>query len=268
MSSSGGPGPTPLEPDPVGSVGSTAPVALVTGASRGIGAAVAALAAARGYAVCVNYASDRAAAESVVAGVEALGGTARAVRADVASEADVLALFRAGAELGPITLVVNNAATAAGYGPLADLDAAATLRMLEVNVLGTILCCREAVRSMATSRGGAGGCIVNISSGAARHGGATEWVDYAASKGAIDTLTMGLAREVASEGIRVNCVRPGLVDTDFNLHAPAGRAERITPSIPMGRIGTPAEIADAVLWLASPGASFTTGAILDVSGGR
>lgn len=244
------------------------PVALVTGASRGIGAAVARLAATRGYAVCVNFTADAAAAAAVVDHIVAGGGTAVAVQADVADEAQVAELFAACDALGRLELLVNNAGIAAGYGPLAELDAGATRRMLEVNVLGALLCAREAVRRMSTARGGAGGSIVNVSSAAARIGGATEWVDYAASKGAIDTMTLGLAREVAAEGIRVNAVRPGLVDTDFNLYATPGRVERIAPSIPLGRVGTPDEIADAVLWLASPGASFTVGAILDVTGGR
>ena len=244
------------------------PVALVTGASRGIGAAVARLAAARGYAVCVNYAADAAAADATVAAIEAAGGVARAVAADVSDDADVLRLFAEADAMGPLALLVNNAGIAARYGPVAELDAAATRRMLEVNVLGVLLCAREAVRRMSTDTGGAGGVIVNISSAAARIGGATEWVDYASSKGAVDTLTLGLAREVASQGIRVNAVRPGLVDTEFNDHATPGRLARIAPLIPLQRPGTPEEIADAVLWLASPGASYTTGAIVDVAGGR
>ncbi len=243
-------------------------VAIVTGASRGIGAAVARLAAQRGYAVCVNYANDERAAAGVVEEIEEMGGEARAVAADVALEADVLRLFAAADELGPLALLVNNAGVAAGYGPVADIDVEATRRMLEVNVLGALVCAREAVRRMSTTRGGDGGVIVNISSAAARVGGATEWVDYAASKGAIDTLTLGLAREVATEGIRVNGVRPGLVDTEFNDYATPGRLARIAPMIPMQRAGTPEEIADAVLWLASPGASYATGAIIDVTGGR
>lgn len=243
-------------------------VCLVTGASRGIGAAIAVLAGERGYRVCVNYASDAAAAAGVVRAIEDAGGVARAVRADVADEADVDRLFVEADELGPLELLVNNAGIPAGYGPLVDLDAAATRRMIEVNVLGPLLCCRAAVRRMATDRGGAGGSIVNISSAAARIGGATEWVDYASTKGAIDTLTLGLAREVASVGIRVNAIRPGLVDTDFNSYASPGRLARLAPTVPMGRAGTPDEIADAVLWFAGPGASFTTGAILDISGGR
>ena len=246
----------------------TLPVALVTGAGRGIGAAIAELAAEHGFAVCVNYAANAAAADAVVARIDAGGGHARAVAADVADEADVLRLFAACDEMGALGLLVNNAGIAAGYGPLSELSAEATRRMLEVNVLGAMLCAREAVRRMSTARGGLGGSIVNISSAAARIGGATEWVDYAASKGAIDTLTLGLAREVASEGIRVNCVRPGLVDTDFNRYASPGRVARIAPSIPIGRVGTPIEIAEAVLWFASPAAGFAAGAILDVSGGR
>ena len=242
------------------------PIMLVTGASRGIGAATARMAAQRGYAVAVNYAASATAADELVAELRAAGHDALAVRADVADEADVVAMFEAVDErLGPLDVLVNNAGTAGGYGHLVDLDAQATRRMLDVNVLGSMLCCREALKRMLPRRSGS---IVNVSSAAARVGGATEWVNYAASKGAIDTLSVGLAREVASAGVRVNAIRPGLVDTDFNDHATPGRLERILPALPMGRCGTVEEIAESILWLAGPAASYVTGAVLDVTGAR
>jgi NAD(P)-dependent dehydrogenase (short-subunit alcohol dehydrogenase family) len=241
-------------------------VTIVTGGSRGIGAAIAIAAAAAGQAVVVNYGTSAAAADAVVAQIIATGGRAIAVHADVANEADVIAMFdRATTELGPLTGLVINAGTAAGYGRLEDIDITATKRMLEVNVLGALLCAREGVRRMTT-----GGSIVNISSAAARIGGPNEWVDYAASKGAIDTLTAGLSKEVAARGIRVNGVRPGLIDTDFNDYATPGRMERILTGggIPMGRAGTVEEIAAAVIWLLSDAASYVSGATLDVTGAR
>jgi NAD(P)-dependent dehydrogenase (short-subunit alcohol dehydrogenase family) len=241
-------------------------VTIVTGGSRGIGAAVCQTLARQGHAVVVNYTASASAADGVVSSILDDGGRASAWQADVSSERDVIALFdHAEATFGPVTGLVNNAGTAAGYGPLADLNADATTRMLMVNVLGPMLCCREAVRRMA-----AGSAIVNVSSGAARIGGANEWVDYAASKGAIDTLTLGLAREVGSRGIRVNAVRPGLVETDFNDHASEGRVERVLAAgtISMGRAGQPTEIADAIAWLLSGAASYVTAAIVDVTGGR
>jgi NAD(P)-dependent dehydrogenase (short-subunit alcohol dehydrogenase family) len=245
-------------------------VAIVTGAGRGIGAAIAKLLGANGYAVAVNYARDEAAAQSVVEQIIGAGSRAVAVPADVSREADVLRLFQsAERELGPIGALVNNAAITGGFARVEDVGSAALAQMLAVNVAGTILCAREAVRRMSTRRGGAGGAIVNISSIAARTGGVGEWVHYAASKGAVNTFTIGLAREVATEGIRVNAVAPGLVET--GLHAAngePGRIARLSPSIPMQRAGTPEEIAQGVLWLLSDAASYVTGTILEIGGGR
>ncbi|MDT8910628.1 SDR family oxidoreductase [Amycolatopsis sp. PS_44_ISF1] len=245
-------------------------VLIVTGGSRGIGASVCELAAGRGHDVVVNYSSDAEAAGEVAARVRSLGRRSMAVRADVADEPDVRRLFDAAAELGPLAGVVNNAAiTGNTPGRLDEQSAATVRRVLEVNVGGVFLCCREAVRRLSTKHGGPGGAIVNISSTAARTGSAGEWVHYAASKAAVDTLTFGLAQEVAAEGVRVNAVAPGLVAT--GLHAAAGvpdRLRRLAPTVPMGRPGEPGEIAEAVLWLLSPAASFTTGAVLEVGGGR
>ncbi|MEU0463123.1 SDR family oxidoreductase [Amycolatopsis sp. NPDC006131] len=245
-------------------------VLVVTGGSRGIGAAVATLGAARGYDVVINYASDTAAAEEVAARVRAADRKALAVRGDVASEEDVIALFDAAAGLGPVTAVVNNAAiTGNTPGRLDSQDVATVQRVLDVNVTGVFLCCREAVRRMSTRYGGSGGAVVNISSTAARTGSPGEWTHYAATKAAVETLTWGLAQEVAGEGVRVNAVAPGLVDT--GLHAAAGlpdRVERLAPTIPLARPGRPEEIAEAVLWMLSPAASYAVGAILPVGGGR
>jgi NAD(P)-dependent dehydrogenase (short-subunit alcohol dehydrogenase family) len=243
---------------------------IVTGGGRGIGAATARLAAARGYAVCISYLRDRTAADAVVGDILRGGGRAVAVAGDVAVEADVLRLFETSdRELGPLTALVNNAGIVVTRSRVEAMSAERLKLMFMTNVLGPFLCAREAIRRMSTKHGGKGGAIVNISSGAARLGSPGEWVDYAASKGAIDTMTLGLAKELADEGIRVNCVRPGFVNT--GIHAGAGepdRIERLRDSIPMKRGGEPEEVARAVLWLLGPEASYSTGAILDVTGGR
>jgi NAD(P)-dependent dehydrogenase (short-subunit alcohol dehydrogenase family) len=239
---------------------------IVTGASRGIGAAVARLASDRGYAVAVNYSRDREGAETVVR--ELARGIA--IQADVGDDVQVRHLFEtAERELGPIRALVNNAAITGGFARVDSIDAATLSEVLRINVTGTALCSREAVCRMSTRLGGSGGAIVNISSLVARTGGAGEWVHYAASKGAVNSFTIGLAREVAHEGIRVNAVAPGLIDT--SLHAAAGapdRVARMAPAIPMGRGGSPDEVAEAVVWLLSNAASYVTGAILDTGGGR
>jgi NAD(P)-dependent dehydrogenase (short-subunit alcohol dehydrogenase family) len=244
--------------------------AIVTGGSRGIGAAIAKLLGASGYSVAFNYASDEAAARSVLDHLTRAGTRTVAIQADISREADILRLFDiAQRELGPLRALVNNAAVTGGKARVDEIDSAKLTQMLAVNVAGTMLCSREAVRRMSTRRGGSGGAIVNISSLAARTGSAGEWVHYAASKGAVDTFTIGLAREVAAEGIRVNAVAPGLVDT--GLHAAngePGRLARLNPTIPMQRAGTPDEIAQGVLWLLSDAASYTTGTILEIGGGR
>jgi len=243
---------------------------IITGASRGIGAATAKLAAARGFSVAVNFATSRAEAAAIAEEIIAAGGRACPIQADVAREEDVIRLFETvERELGPIKALVNNAAITGGFSRVESVSAKTLEQVMAVNVTGAFLCAREAVRRMSTLRGGAGGAIVNISSRAARIGSAGEWVHYAASKGAIDSFTIGLAREVATEGIRVNAVAPGLIDT--GLHAANGapdRLSRLTSSIPMQRPGTALEVAEAVLWLLSPAASYTTGAILEVGGGR
>jgi len=243
---------------------------IVTGASRGIGAAVARLAGARGWAVAVNFSTGEKEAQNVVAEVIANGGQAIAIRADISREADIVRMFEtAERELGPIKGLVNNAAITGGFARVENVSAEAIEKVLAVNVTGSILCAREAVRRVSTKRGGMGGVIVNISSRAAQTGSPGEWVYYAASKGAIDSFTVGLAREVATEGIRVNAVAPGLVET--GLHAAngePGRLQRLMPSIPMQRAGQPNEVAEGVVWLLSPAASYTTGAILPIGGGR
>jgi NAD(P)-dependent dehydrogenase (short-subunit alcohol dehydrogenase family) len=243
---------------------------VVTGGSRGIGAAVARLAGNRGYSVALSFLGNEAAARSVVEDIRSSGGAAVAIRGDVALESDVIHLFQqAERELGPIYGLVNNAGVTGGFSRVEAVEAASLAKVLTTNVAGTILCAREAVKRMSIRHGGQGGVIVNISSLAARTGGAGEWVHYAASKGAVDTFTRGLAREVAAEGIRVNAVAPGLIATD--LHAANGapdRLERLSPTIPMGRPGEPAEVAEGVLWLLSEAASYTTGTILEIGGGR
>jgi NAD(P)-dependent dehydrogenase (short-subunit alcohol dehydrogenase family) len=243
---------------------------VVTGASRGIGAAVARLAGERRFSVAVNFARSEAEAGSVVEHIVSAGGRAVAIQADVAREEDVMRLFQtAERELGPIKGLVNNAGITGGFARVDSVSAKALAEVMVVNVCGAILCAREVVRRMSTLRGGTGGAIVNISSRAAHTGAAGEWVHYAASKGAIDSFTIGLAREVATEGIRVNAVAPGLIDTP--LHAANGapdRLDRLMGSIPMRRAGKPLEVAEAVLWLLSPAASYVSGAILEVGGGR
>ena len=245
-------------------------VVIITGGGRGIGAATARLAAKKGYAVCVNYLRDRTAAESVVHEIRTAEGRAIAVAGDVSTEKDVLNLFQeSDRSLGPLTALVNNAGIVERQSRVEAMDAPRLQRIFATNVIGSFLCAREAIKRMSTKHGGKGGAIVNLSSGAARLGSPGEYVDYAASKGAIDTMTIGLAKELAAEGIRVNCVRPGFVHTD--IHAAGGepnRIERLRDGIPMKRGGKPEEVARAVIWLLSDEASYSTGAILDVTGGR
>jgi NAD(P)-dependent dehydrogenase (short-subunit alcohol dehydrogenase family) len=245
-------------------------VILITGGGRGIGAATARLAAGQGYAVCVNYRQNRSTADAVVTAIERAGGRAIAVAADVSVEADVVKLFATvDRALGPVTALVNNAGILERQMRVEEMDAARLARVFATNVTGAFLCAREAIRRMSTRRGGAGGAIDNVSSAAARLGSPDEYIDYAASKGAIDTLTIGLAREVAADGIRVNAVRPGIIYTD--IHAKGGepgRVERMKSTVPLGRGGQASEVAHAILWLLSPEASYTTGAFIDVTGGR
>ncbi len=247
------------------------PIVLITGGSRGIGAASALLCARDGYDVAVNYARDASAAEAVVSQVRALGRRAVAIAADVAREGDVLRMFAAvDAELGPLTALVNNAGVVDVPARVDEMSFERLSRMFAINVLGSMLCAREAVRRMSTRHGGGrGGAIVNLSSVAARLGAPGQYVDYAAAQGAIDSFTLGLAREVAAEGIRVNAVRPGIIATD--IHASGGqpdRAAQMAPQVPMRRAGSAEEVAEAIVWLLSDRSSYTTGAVIDVTGGR
>jgi NAD(P)-dependent dehydrogenase (short-subunit alcohol dehydrogenase family) len=245
-------------------------VLLVTGGSRGIGAATAVLASRHGFAVAVNYAANAAAADDVVRQIRAGGGKAFAVQADVAREDHVMAMFeRIDAEFGPITALVNNAGVVDATARVDEMSFARLKRMFDINVIGSFLCAREAVRRMSTRHGGSGGAIVNVSSAASRLGAPGQYVDYAAAKGAIDSFTIGLAKEVAAEGIRVNAVRPGLIETE--IHASGGlpdRVRQLAHLVPMQRGGTAEEVAEAIVWLLSPAASYTTMSLLDVSGGR
>ncbi len=255
--------------DPLPSEGNR-PVLLVTGGGRGIGAASALLAAQQGWAVAVNFTQHSLAADEVVRRIRAQGGTAMAVQANVADERQVLDMFRhIDAKLGPLTGLVNNAGVVDVSARVDEMDLARWRRMFDINVLGTMLCAREAVRRMSTRHGGTGGAIVNLSSAASRLGSPGQYVDYAAAKGAIDAFTIGLAKEVGAEGIRVNAVRPGLIDTD--IHASGGLPNRVRDLkhlVPMQRGGTAEEVAQAIVWLLSPAASYTTMTLLDVSGGR
>ena len=245
-------------------------VVLITGASRGIGAATALLAARQGYAVAVNYTANSLAADEVVRQIRQAGGQAMAVQADVAVEAQVVAMFeKVDAKFGRLSALVNNAGVVDQTTRVEAITLQRLQRMFEVNVFGAFLCAREAVRRMSTRHGGSGGAIVNVSSAAARLGSPGQYVDYAAAKGAIDTFTLGLAREVAAEGIRVNAVRPGIIDTD--IHASGGLPDRVrdlAPQVPMQRAGSAEEVAASIVWLLGDGASYTTGALLDVAGGR
>lgn len=242
----------------------------MTGGSRGIGAATAKLAAAEGYQVCINYLTNQQAADAVVAEIRSLGGTAVAMQADLAVEAQIVALFqRVDKELGAVTALVNNAGILETQSSLLDMNEGRLQRVFAANVIGPMLCAREAVKRMSVKLGGKGGAIVNVSSVASRLGAAGEYIDYASSKGALDTFTIGLSKEVADQGIRVNSVRPGFIYTD--IHASGGepgRVDRIKDSIPMKRGGQPEEVAQAILWLLSEQASYATGTFIDLAGGR
>ena len=244
-------------------------VVIITGGSRGIGRATALAAATRGFRICVGYASNEAAARQVVSTIEAKNGKAIAVKCDVGNESDIIALFKAADAFGTLGALVNNAGIVGTTSRVDEMSAERIQRMMAVNVTGSILCAREAVKRMSTRHGGKGGVIVNLSSVAAKLGSPNTYVDYAASKGAIDSFTIGLGHEVAGEGIRVAAIRPGLIDTE--IHASGGepdRAHRLSSSVPMKRVGTADEIANAIVWLMSDEASYVTSAILDVSGGR
>ncbi|HWD30384.1 SDR family oxidoreductase [Pseudomonas caricapapayae] len=245
-------------------------VIVITGASRGIGAATARLAAREGYRICINYVSDDEAAQRVLAEVRELGAEAITVKADVSVEDEIIHLFqRVDAELGPVTALVNNAGTIGQKSQLEQMSEFRLLKLMKTNVVGPMLCSKHAVQRMSKRNGGLGGSIVNVSSVAARLGSPNEYVDYAASKGALDTFTLGLAKEVADDGIRVNAVRPGYIFTDF--HALSGDPERVSklePNIPMGRGGQADEVAEAIIWLLSDKASYSTGSFIDLGGGR
>ena len=245
-------------------------IVLITGASRGIGAATARLAATRGYDVAVNYHTNRDAAQAVAKDIRALGRKALVVSADVADETQIMTMFeRIDTELGTLNALVNNAGILKPQCRVEDMSTKRLQQVLAVNITGSILCAREAIRRMSVANGGHGGAIVNVSSMAARLGSPNEYVDYAASKGAVDSLTLGLAKELAADGIRVNAVRPGIIDTE--IHASGGEPDRIArlaPSVPLQRAGTPVEVAAAILWLLSDQAGYSTGTFIDVSGGR
>jgi len=243
---------------------------IITGGGRGIGAATARLAANRGYRVVVNYVRDTTAAEAVIRGIREGGGNAVAVQGDVSRESDVIRLFESAVrEFGSVEVLVNGAGIVARKARVEEMNETRIRRIMEINVIGSMLCAAEAIRRMSTSKGGNGGRIINVSSAASRHGSPNEYVDYAASKAAIDTFTVGLAKEVAAEGIRVNAVRPGIILTEIHVTSgDAGRVARLTPLIPMQRPGEAEEVAQAILWLASTESSYCTGSILDVAGGR
>lgn len=245
-------------------------IVLITGSSRGIGAATALLAAERGWSVCVNYVSKADRAEQVVAKIRERGGKAIAVQADTAKEADVKRLFEAcDSGLGKLTALVNNAGVTGRAGRLESFDAAAMRRILDVSVMGTLFCTQEAVKRMSTKSGGQGGAIVNVSSVAAQLGGANQWIPYAAAKGAVNSITVGASKEFAAEGIRVNAIMPGLIDTEIHAEAGVGdRLQKVIPMVPMGRIGTAEECAQAIIWLISGEAAYMTGTNLLISGGR
>ena len=246
-----------------------AKVMMVTGGSRGIGAATVKLAAARDYDVCFNYKSNAAQAEAIAKDIRATGRKALAVQADTSRDQDVVRLFEAcDRELGPLNALVNNAGITGGVALIEDVKADMLRELMEVNIIGYFLCAREAVRRMSTVRGGKGGAIVNVSSRAAELGGGNEWIHYAASRGAVDSMTKGLSVELGKKGIRVNAVQPGIIDTDIQATGLPNRMEKALPNIPMGRAGTAEEVAETILWLLSDQASYVTGAIVGVSGGR